>query len=358
MDGLFQQPAGAGKANYYHYVFLKKCMKISLDTLFDLVTKTLTAAGASPSMAAATARALIAAEEEGLASHGVSRAPYYAAHLRNGRADGKAVPRIVRAKGGACLVDAHNGLAFEACALAVDEAIKHARAHGVAFCGVANSHHFGAAAIHLMPVAEQNMVGLAFSNSPPAMPAWGGRKLVFGTNPIAAMFPRQNAAPIIIDLSLTTVTRGKIMLAAQAGQPIPEGWVVDEHGNPTTDANAALRGGFLPIGGVKGAMLALMVEILVSALTGAALSFQVESFFSETGGPMRIGQVFLVIDPGALAGHEIYFERVETLIAAMLAEPDVRLPGERRHKNRVSSRQHGVEIPERLYEEVVALSKA
>jgi (2R)-3-sulfolactate dehydrogenase (NADP+) len=104
-------------------------------------------------------------------------------------------------------------------------------------------------------------------------------------------------------------------------------------------------------------MLALMVEILVSALTGTALSFQIESFFSETGGPMRIGQVFLVIDPGALAGHEVYFERVETLIAAMLAEPGVRLPGERRHKNREASRQQGVEIPDRLYEELTTLSK-
>jgi len=332
-------------------------MKIALDTLADLVTRVLSAAGASASMAAATARALIAAEEEGLASHGVSRVPHYAAHLRHGRADGKAIPRVIRAKGGTSLVDARNGLAFEACALAVDQAIKLARVHGVAFCGVTNSHHFGAAAIHLMPVAEQNMVGLAFSNSPAAMPAWGGRKLVFGTNPIAAMFPRQNGKPIVVDLSLTTVTRGKIMLAAQAGESIPEGWVVDEHGNPTTDANAALKGGFLPIGGVKGAMLALMVEILVSALTGTALSFQIESFFSETGGPMRIGQVFLVIDPGALAGHEVYFERVETLIAAMLAEPGVRLPGERRHKNREASRQQGVEIPDRLYEELTTLSK-
>ena len=332
-------------------------MKIAADRLTDLIARALSAAGASKAMAAATARALIAAEEDGLASHGVSRVPHYAAHLRHGRADGKAVPLVIRANGGACLVDAHNGLAFEACALAVDEAIKHARAHGIAFCGVTNSHHFGAAAIHLTPVAEQNMVGLAFSNSPAAMPAAGGRKLVFGTNPIAAMFPRQNSAPIIVDLSLTTVTRGKIMLAAQAGESIPEGWVVDEHGNPTTDAKAALKGGFLPIGGVKGAMLALIVEILVSALTGAALSFQIESFFSETGGPMRTGQVFLVIDPGALAGQEVYFEHVETLITAMLAEPDVRLPGARRHKNREASRRQGVEIPDRIYEEIVALSK-
>src|SRR5712692_722052 len=196
-------------------------MKIALDTLADLITRVLAAAGASPSMAAATARALIAAEEEGLASHGVSRVPHYAAHLRHGRADGKAIPQLIRSKAGACLVDAHNGLAFEACALAVDEAIKHARAHGVAFCGVTNSHHFGAAAIHLMPVAEQNMVALAFSNSPAAMPAWGGRKLVFGTNPIAAMFPRQNAKPIVVDLSLTTETRGKNKMGKKEGQPIP-----------------------------------------------------------------------------------------------------------------------------------------
>ena len=208
-------------------------------------------------MAQATAQALVAAETEGLTGHGLSRVPLYCQHLLEGRADGKARPKVVRKKGATCLVDANGGLAFPASALAVREAIKRAQRYGVAFAGVTNSHHFGAAAYHLAPVAQAGLVGLAFTNSPSATNAWGGKKAFFGTNPIAAIFPRRHAEPIVVDLSLTEVARGKIMLYAKEGKPIPLGWAVDKDGNPTTDAKAALTGSLSAIGGVKGAALAL-----------------------------------------------------------------------------------------------------
>lgn len=176
--------------------------RVSIDELSVLAKRALERAGASAAMADATARALVAADAQGLASHGVSRVPQYAAHLRLGRVDGNAVAKVVRAKGGAVLVDAADGLAFPACALAVSEAIARARSHGVAFAGVTNSHHFGVAAGHLAPVAASGMVGLAFGNSPSAIPAWGGKRAIFGTNPIAAVFPRRSAPPLVIDLSL------------------------------------------------------------------------------------------------------------------------------------------------------------
>ena len=134
-------------------------------------------------MALATAEALVAAESEGLPGHGLSRVALYAQHLREGRVDGKAKPAVVKKQRRACLVDARGGLAFPAAALAVKEAIKRAQRYGIAFCGVTNSHHFGAAAYHLAPVAEAGLVGLAFTNSPAAINAWGGKKAFFGTNP-------------------------------------------------------------------------------------------------------------------------------------------------------------------------------
>ncbi|MGI8895263.1 MAG: Ldh family oxidoreductase, partial [Casimicrobiaceae bacterium] len=137
--------------------------------LTDLAARALQNAGASDAMAAATARALVDAELQGLASHGLARISQYTTHLRNGRADGLAVPEIVKSKGGALLVDAKCGLAFPACALAVAEAIPRALEFGVAFAGVTNSHHFGVAAYHLGPIAEAGIVGLAFGNSPAAM---------------------------------------------------------------------------------------------------------------------------------------------------------------------------------------------
>jgi (2R)-3-sulfolactate dehydrogenase (NADP+) len=256
------------------------------------------------------------------------------------------------------LVDAQEGLAFPACALAVREAIRSARDCGAAFAGVTNSHHFGAAAYHLDAVAAAGMVGLAFGNSPAAMPAWGGKRALFGTNPIAAVFPRRGEAPLVIDLSLSEVARGKLMVAAKAGKPIPEGWALDKDGNPTTDPKAGLEGMMLPAGGVKGAMLALIVELLCCALTGAAYGFEADSFFTDEGNRPRIGQAFLVIDPAAMAGTDVFHERIETLVAAMLADADVRLPGQRRHALARTAEADGIEVSPSLLEQLESLANA
>ncbi len=329
---------------------------VSVAELERLMRAALARSGASPAMAEATARALAAAETEGLASHGASRIPQYCGHVKNGRANGAAMPVVARDAKAACLVDAKGGLAFEACGLAVQEAIRRAKEFGVAFVSVTNSNHFGVAAWHLEPIAEAGLVGLAFGNSPAAMPAWGGRRALFGTNPIAAVFPRRDAPPLVIDVSLSAVARGKIMVAAREGKTIPEGWAVDKEGRPTSDAKAALEGSMLPAGGVKGAMLALVVELLACALSGAAFGFESDSFFSEQGKATRIGQGFLAIDPGALAGREVFLERVEALVAAMLEDPEVRLPGARRLAQREKARQNGVTVPDDLLSRIRALA--
>jgi len=332
-------------------------MKCSVEELTQLAARALKKAGASRALAQATAEALVAAEAEGLSGHGLSRVALYAQHLMQGRVDGKARPKVVKKKGATCLVDANGGLAFLASALAVREAIKRAKRYGVAFAGVTNSHHFGAAAYHLALVAQAGLVGLAFTNSPSAINAWGGKKAFFGTNPIAAIFPRRHAEPIVVDLSLTEVVRGKIMLYAKEGRPIPLGWAVDKDGNPTTDAQAALTGSLSAIGGVKGTTLALMVEVLCVALTGAAFSFENDSYF-EPGGKPRIGHAIMAIDPDALAGAESYFSRLEAMISRMLAEEGVRLPGARRQQATARARADGVEISDTLLSELRALSRS
>jgi len=330
---------------------------IALDSLRELASASLARAGANPAMAAATARALVYADAQGLASHGVSRVPQYATHLVNGRADGSAEPRVVHEKAGVVLVDARSGLAFPACALAVDEAIRRAREFGVAFAGVTNSHHLGAAAYHVEPVGAAGLVGLAMGNSPAAMAAAGGRRPLFGTNPIAAIFPRRDAPPLLIDLSLSEVARGKLMVAAKEGRAIPLGWALDADGHPTTDPKAGLEGSMLPMGGTKGAMLALVVELMVTALTGAAMGFEASSFFVDEGNRPRLGQAFLVIDPGALAGQQAFLDRIEALTAAMTNEPGVRLPGARRRALAEGAAARGVEIPSPLLAELERLAE-
>ncbi len=307
-------------------------------------------------MAAATAQALTEADAQGLGSHGVARIPQYAAHLRNGRAVGDAIASVTRSRGGAALVDAGGGLAFPACALAVAEATRRAREFGVSFVGVTNSHHFGVAAYHLAPVATAGLVGLALGNSPAAMAVAGGAHPVLGTNPIAAVFPRKSGAPLTIDLSLSQVARGKVMIAAKEGRPIPEGWALDAHGKPTTDAHAALAGSMLAMGGDKGATLALVVELLACALTGAAMGFEADSFLADEGNRPRVGQAFLVIDPSALAGTATYMERIEALIAEMEKDPGVRLPGYRRDALSAAAARDGIEIDPALYQRLLELA--
>jgi len=205
------------------------------------------------------------------------------------------------------------------------------------------------------------MVGLAFANSPAAMPAAGGRHPVFGTNPVAAIFPRRDADPLMIDLSLSEVARGKLMVAAKAGKPIPLGWALDAHGEPTTDPQQGMLGSMLPVGAAtspKGAMLALMVELLVTAVIGAQFGFEASSFFVDEGNQPRIGQAFIVIDPGALAGTERYFERMETVIAEMLRDDGVRLAGARRLALERKAAQDGIEVADALVAQLEALAQS
>ena len=336
---------------------------LSMNEARTLVAGALRRAGANPAMADATARALVLAEAQGLGSHGLSRVAQYATHLRNGRVNGAALPAVVRAKGGVAIVDAQEGLAFPACELAVAEGIVRAGEFGVSFVGVINSHHCGVVVDHLRAAAQAGLVGLGFANSPAAMPAAGGKHPIFGTNPVAAVFPRRTdpsapagaSDPLMIDLSLSEVARGKLMMAAKEGKSIPAGWALDAQGRPTTDPKAGMEGSMLPFGtgaasgpgavsSPKGAMLALVVELLVTALIGAHYGFEASSFFVDAGNRPRIGQAFIIIDPGALAGRESYLERIEVLVREMLVDDGVRLPGARREALRGKAESEGLAL--------------
>jgi (2R)-3-sulfolactate dehydrogenase (NADP+) len=330
-------------------------MKKSGQALYELASTALKKAGAHSKMAEAAARHLVQAEEQGLPTHGMSRVPFYCSMLRNGRAEGTAQPSMAAERAAVCLIDNADGLPYVAAEWAVAEVIQRAQRNGIGFAGIRNSAHVGVMGIHLLPVARAGLVGLAFTNSPAAIPAFGGRKALFGTNPVAAVFPRKDKDPLVIDLALTTVVRGRIMMAMRKGERIPEGWALDRNGKPTTDPKEAIEHGSLfPIGGAKGAMLALMFELLCASLTGAAIGPEADSFFSEQGNKPRIGQAFIAIDPGGLAGMERFFERVEAVVSAMQADPEVRLPGARRFASRKAAAA-GIEVPDDLLAQIEKL---
>lgn len=333
---------------------------ILANELLTLATRALVNAGATEANAASTALGLVYADEQGTASHGVSRVPQYIGHMKAGRVDGKATPVMAKQHGACAIIDAKDGLAFPACDLAIATAKDIASRQGIAFVAVKNSYHFGAAIYHLEAIAKAGMVGLAFTNSPAAMAAAGGKRPLYGTNPMAAIFPRENADPLAIDLALSEVARGKLMVAAKEGKPIPLGWALDVDGNPTTDPAKGLKGSMAPLGAAtgsaKGAMLALTIELLVTAFTGAHLGFEADSFFDVEGNQPKLGQAFLVIDPNAMGGAAVFAERIETLIAAMLADATVRLPGARRYDLQRRAQREGIAVPDALLTQIKTLA--
>ncbi len=329
---------------------------VSLEELSDLATHALVAVNTSSENARIVATALVAADADGLSSHGVSRIPFYADQVLSGKVDGNVTPDLQMTARASIAVDAKCGFAFPAIKMGLARAIDLVKDTGVVAVTVTNSHHAGACGYHVEQVATHGYIALGFTNTPSAIAPWGGSKGTFGTNPIAFACPRADTLPLVIDLSLSRVARGKVMLAEKQGKPIPSGWALDSQGRSTTNATAALAGTMVPIGEDKGAALALMVEILTAGLAGASFAYEASSFFSAEGAPPRVGQSFVIIDPAAFAG-ERFSARIEELFVAILAQDGARLPGTRRQLCRMNSQQKGVAIPEALYQELVNRGK-
>jgi (2R)-3-sulfolactate dehydrogenase (NADP+) len=314
---------------------------ITTADLTDLVIRALVANRTAPGNAAAVARALVAAEIDGQGGHGISRVASYAAQAKVGKVDGNATPTATVAKPGALLIDAAHGFAYPALDLAIAKLPAMAQANGIATAAITRSHHAGVAGHTVEQLAEQGMVALLFANTPAAMAAAGGKRPMFGTNPLAFACPMQGRPPLVIDLALSTVARGKIVTAARDGKPIPLGWAVDANGQPTTDAKAALAGTLLPLGGAKGAALALMVEVLSAAVTGANFAFEASPFLDDKGGPPGTGQLLLAIDAGAFGSGNGVLQRVAVL-AGVIEADGARLPGSRRHALREKAERDGL----------------
>jgi (2R)-3-sulfolactate dehydrogenase (NADP+) len=331
--------------------------RLSATDLETLIARAIAAAGANAVNAASVARALTLAEIDGHNGHGLSRVPSYAAHVRAGKVDGDATPTATVTRPGALLIDARHGFAYPSIDLAVARLPDMARAQGIAIAAITRSHHFGVAGHHVERLAAQDLVGLCCSNTPKAIAAWGGTAPVFGTNPIAFAAPRAGGSPVVVDAALSTVARGKILTAAQKGKPIPAGWALDANGRPTTDAQAALSGTLMPLGGVKGAALAFMVEALCTALTGARLATEASSLFDDTGGPPGLGHVLVAVDAGGLAGASAFAERFAALCAAATHEAGTRLPGDRRLSLRAAAERDGVAVDAALLAEVRRLAE-
>ena len=316
---------------------------LAWDDALALVAAALERNATSPENARIVADALVRAEADGLKGHGFSRVPTYAAQAKVGKVDGRAQPAVTRPAAAVVAVDAAHGFAFPALAAAVAALPEVCRQTGVATAPIRRSHHCGAAGQPVERLAEAGLVAMMFANSPPAIAPWGGKTALFGTNPIAFAAPLAERAPLVVDLSLSKVARGHIVAAKQRGEAIPEGWAFDAEGRATTDADAALAGTMAPLGDAKGTALALMVEMLAAALTGANVARAASSFLDAEGPPPGTGQLLVAFDPAALGGEEAR-ARITALAATVEAEPGARLPGARRLEARARARACGLDV--------------
>lgn len=330
---------------------------LSLDAIEDLSRRVLLASGTAAAAADPVARSIRRAEADGIRSHGLFRLPTYAEHVRVGKVDGAAMPTLTATAPGGISVDACTGFAHPAIARGLAALMPLARTQGVAALAVTNSYNCGVVGHHVEDIAADGLVGLAFVNAPRSMAPWGGKRPVFGTNPMAFAFPRLDGPPLVLDQSSSQIARSEIQMHERAGKPIPLGWAIDRDGNPTTDAAAAMAGSVLPFGGHKGYGIALMVDLLAGALTGARLSHAAESFLSTADGPPRTGQFFIAIDPARFGGADMV-ARAETMFALVLAEPGVRLPGDGRKARRARHMAEGVAVPAALLAQLETLAGA
>lgn len=329
---------------------------VEKQTLLDLITSIFQHHGASFTNALASATALIEAEAAGQNGHGLSRVESYCAQLDAGKVKGQVTPKVLERQVSGIRIDAQNGFAYPALDLAFNELTTLNKTAPIAAAAITESHHAGALGLLSERFAHEGLITLIFANTPKAIAPYGGKNPLFGTNPIAFGAPQPNGEPIIIDMALSNVARGKILDAQNKGETIPEGWALDKEGNPTTEPEKALAGSMIAIGEAKGYGLILMVEILAAALTGSTASFKAESLLNAEGGAPAVGQFIISIDPNWFSGGT-YDAIIDEIVSQITAEPGARLPGEKRIQSRQQiALQGGFLLPKARYEQLLTLN--
>ena len=293
---------------------------------------------------------LVQADLWGHQSHGVLRLPWYVARLRAGVCDPVAQPELVVDAGAIAVMDGHDAMGQVLTTRAMEDAIRRAKAHGIGAVALRRSNHFGTAMYFTLMAARAGCVGFLSTNASPAMAPWGGRRKTVGTNPWSWAAPAGALAPMVLDIANTGVARGKIYLARQKGQTIPEGWAITAEGAPTTDPAEAIDGIILPMAGHKGYAIAVMMDMLSGVLTGSAFGTGVHGPY-QTERRSGAGQLMIALDIAAIQPLAEFGARMERYIAELKSVPlakgfdEVVYPGELEARNDVRLRAEGLVLP-------------
>ena len=300
---------------------------ISLDQIEESTCRALVAHGAAPWVAAEVAKAVREAEAQGNIICGLYYLESYCTQLKSGRVDGNAEPVVTRPKPAAIHVDARFGFAQAAFHRGLPDAVTAARENGVATLAISHAHTCTSLGYFTRQIGTQGLIAIGVTNAPACVSPPGGSRAVLGTNPIAMAVPdEEGGVAFQFDQSTSAIAIGKIRMAAAAGESIPPGWAVDEHGQPTQDAKAALRGSLVSAGGYKGFGFGLMAEVLASAFTGSVSSIDAPPLKTAEGSPHNLGQTYLLIEPTVFCG-DAFWQNLGQLENAVSAQPGARLPG-------------------------------
>lgn len=266
---------------------------------------------------------------------------------------------VTRVAPAASMVDGDNGLGLVVGHRAMDEAIAIAQDFGIGLAGVKRSGHYGMGALYVLQATAAGCAGLAFTNASPALPVNGGRSQFLGTNPFAAGAPAGEAPPFVLDMACSIVARGKLKFAAQRGESIPEGLALDRQGRPTTDGAEAFEGLVLPVGGVKGSGLSLLMDVLSGVLTGAAFGGEVKNPFTGLGDPQGTGHFFMAVKTDLFMPMESFASRMEELSERVKQQPkaegfeEILMPGEPEAHNEKARRAQGIPLTHDVFESLV-----
>jgi LDH2 family malate/lactate/ureidoglycolate dehydrogenase len=325
--------------------------------LEELTTRMAEASGLPAEDARLFAQALVDADLRGVSTHGLSRLSIYLRRIQLGLIDPKAELRIERRRAATLVLDAGNGVGHVQATKALDLLIPIAEQGGVACATIRNSQHFGALSYYCNRAAARGCILLATTNSEPAMSPTGGYDAFFGTNPIAVSFPTGKGFNLKIDLSTSAIARGNIIAAAKKNTPIPLGWALDPNGEPTTDAQQALLGTVLTMAGHKGYALSLMVEMLSSVLSGAAIGPEIGSMYKDLDRKQNVGHFFCLLQIDAFMDLAEFISRTDSTVDALKAGKkmpgvsEILVPGERSARVAAENERLGVPIsPETLKE--------
>ena len=329
----------------------KSSINLSVQQAKKLVAQTLQRHNTHHKNATIVAESLVCAEIEGQPGHGLSRVITYAPQAANGKVNGYAIAKHQALNNNLHKINANFGFAFPALTLACKIIRQYIHKSGICLVGITHSHHFGQASQVCRKLAETGYIALIFGNAPAAMPIAPAKIPLLGTNPLAFAAPTHKQ-PLVIDMALSNVARGKIVLAQQQGNKIPLGWATDAEGNDTNDPAKAVSGMMLPVGGNKGALIALMIEILAAALTNSSFSTESSSLLDDQGDAPNLGQTILAID--AKRFNPSFIERMQFL-CQLLGEHNVYLPGSQIAAKHQHAQQHGISISHALYNKILNL---